>query len=145
MGTRCLTVIKDENNEEIVVMYRQMDGYPSGHGKDLKEFLDGFYVVNGYTQEDSKSEKAANGMSCLAGQLIAHFKTGIGGFYLEKAGTRDCGESYIYTVYCDANPESWGKPQGSKPKHFLNIKVEHFENVIYDGPVSTFDPEQEYE
>jgi hypothetical protein len=143
MGTRSLTVIKDENDEEIVVMYRQMDGYLSGHGKELKEFLDGFYIVNGYTQEDSKSEKAANGMSCLAGQLIAHFKKGIGGFYLEKAGTRDVGEAYVYTVYCDANSESWNLVK-AKPKHFLNIKVES-ENVIYDGPVSKFDPDQEHE
>lgn len=135
MGTRCLTVIKDENDEEIVVMYRQMDGYPSGHGKDLKEFLDGFYIVNGITNKDN--EKAANGMSCLAGQIIAHFKTGIGSFYIEKAGSRDMDEEYIYTVYCDVNPV--------RQKDFLNIKVENFENVIYDGPVSTFDPDKEYE
>lgn len=139
MGTRCLTVIKDENDEEIVVMYRQLEGYPSGHGKDLKEFLDGFYIVNGYTVKDKESEKVANGMSCLAAQLIAHFKTGIGDFYLEKANTRDIDEAYIYTIYC--NSESWNF---AKPKYFLNIKVES-ENVIYDGPVSEFDPNQEYE
>lgn len=40
MGTRSLTVFIDEHNDkEIVVMYRQMDGYPEGHGQDLVDFL----------------------------------------------------------------------------------------------------------
>ena len=38
MGTRSLTVVKEEENE-LLVMYRQMDGYPSGHGQDLANFL----------------------------------------------------------------------------------------------------------
>ena len=35
MGTRSLTTfIDDHNDNEIVVMYRQMDGYPETHGKE---------------------------------------------------------------------------------------------------------------
>jgi len=29
---------------------------------------------------------------------VAHFKTGIGSFYLHAAGTRDCGKEYVYVV-----------------------------------------------
>ena len=48
MGTRSLTTfIDNDTKEEIVVMYRQFDGYPSGHGRDLINFLDGIKVVNG--------------------------------------------------------------------------------------------------
>ena len=48
MGTRSLTVFTDAHNKEIVVMYRQYDGYIEQHGKQLGEFLQQFdEVVNG--------------------------------------------------------------------------------------------------
>ena len=47
MGTRSLTTFDDEwKNEEIAVLYRQYDGYPQGHGKELFEFLDGRKVMH---------------------------------------------------------------------------------------------------
>ena len=39
MGTRSLTFVYDEDGRKIINMYRQYDGYPSGHGKDLAESL----------------------------------------------------------------------------------------------------------
>jgi hypothetical protein len=95
MGTRALTVFKNKDDVEICVMYRQMDGYPEGHGLELAEFLNGFKMVNGLSD---KKEKIANGMSCLVAQVIAHFKTEAGSFYIYPAGTRDCWEEYIYIV-----------------------------------------------
>ena len=47
MGTRSLTTFLEEDGTEIAVLYRQMDGYPTGHGQDLKDFLLPFTVVNG--------------------------------------------------------------------------------------------------
>lgn len=100
MGTRSLTIVQDESgNEEIAVLYRQMDGYIEGHGLDLAKFLVGFEVVNGLGMRDNR--KIANGMGCLFAQIIAHFKTEPGGFYLYPAGTRDCSEEYIYFVSLD--------------------------------------------
>ena len=37
MGTRSLTFVYDENNTPVLNMYRQFDGYPSGHGAELAE------------------------------------------------------------------------------------------------------------
>ena len=71
MGTRSLTFVYD-GNKPIVNMYRQYDGYPSGHGQELAEFLVGGTVVNGYGSHTPK--KAWNGMGCLAASLIANFK-----------------------------------------------------------------------
>ena len=34
MGTRSLTFVYDEYGEKIINMYRQYDGYPSGHGRN---------------------------------------------------------------------------------------------------------------
>jgi hypothetical protein len=97
MSTRSLTIIKAEH-EEIVVMYRQSDGYPEGHGQDLAKFLTGIRLTNGISL--ANKGRTANGMSCLAAQIVLHFKTdfGVGGIYLYKAGTRGCGENYHYEV-----------------------------------------------
>ncbi len=77
-------------------MFRQFDGYPECHGLELAKFLNGFKIVDGYSSGDKLM--VANGMSCLAAQIIAHFKTKIGNFYLYPANTRDCWEEYIYIV-----------------------------------------------
>jgi len=100
MSTRSLTVLQDswEEHEEIAVMYRQMDGYPEGHGKDLADFLKGMRITNGMSVS---TDKTANGGDCLAAQIVAHFKTEVGSIYLKAAGTRDCDEEYIYTVTPD--------------------------------------------
>ena len=99
MGTRSLTTFNDEwKNEEIAVIYRQYDGYPQGHGKELFKFLNEMVVVNGMGMNNPP--KIANGMGCLAAQAVSHFKGGeVGGVYLYKSGTRDIGEQYIYTIY----------------------------------------------
>ena len=95
MGTRALTVINGSDGE-IVVMYSQFDGYPGGHGLELADFLSGMRLVNGF-KADEKG-KWANGMGCLAAQMVANFKTQPGGIYLYPSGTRDTGEEYLYTI-----------------------------------------------
>jgi hypothetical protein len=139
MGTRCLTVFCDEE-EEIVVMYRQMDGYPSGHGAELKEFLSGFSVVNGYGFNPPRRQ--ANGMGCLAAQTVAHFKTGIGNFYLCPAGARNCGEEYIYTVN-QKEGRVWMKVQAGCVTFFglPGTKQEHMP-CLFEGFIEDFDPEE---
>ena len=103
MGTRSLTYIEEsygenrEKKQNILCMYRQYDGYLSGHGAELAEFLQDFTVVNGYNS--GTPERSANGMGCLAAQLIAHFKDGIGNIYIHEPNDSDCGEEYTYTIY----------------------------------------------
>jgi hypothetical protein len=77
-------------------MYRQYDGYPTGHGAELADFLSGFEIVNGYGEV---KPKLANGMGCLAAQLIANFKQSVGGFYIYAVTDTDCGQEYEYHVY----------------------------------------------
>ena len=97
MGTRSLTFVYD-NKEPMINMYRQFDGYPSGHGSELAEFLNSFdAIVNGIPVGDKR--RLANGMGCLAAQLIANFKTEVGGFYIYPVTTEDCGQDYEYHVY----------------------------------------------
>lgn len=107
MGTRSLTTFIEKwtddkgkvHQTKIVTMYRQFDGYPSGHGIDLANFLAGGKVVNGISP--SEKELVFNGMGCLAAQAVAHFKTGPGGIYLHRGGTTNCWEQYRYEVIVD--------------------------------------------
>ena len=149
MGTRSLTVIVEADGKEICVLYRQFDGYLIGHGLELKQFLDGFSVVNGLRA--GNRQNTANGMSCLAALIVANFKSGPGGFYLYPPGTRDCGEEYIYTVY-PQRPVSashsgiYLKVQAGCVTFFgfPGTKQENMP-VLYDGPVESFDPEAVHE
>ena len=127
MGTRSLTVIMDDD-EEVAVLYRQFDGYIDGHGKELAEFCKYIKIVNGLSCDEENL--IANGMGCLAAQIVSHFKTNPGAFYLYPAGTRDCGEDYIYTIY--KTPE--GRLSHSEQAK-INIKVinKYAVKIIFDG------------
>lgn len=133
MGTRSLTEVLD-GDDILLTMYRQFDGYPTGHGKDLKEFLSPFTIVNGFSG-DMKTGTHANGLGCLAAQLVAAFKDGIGNIYLYPPGTRDVWEEYVYQIYLVGDvihlkltvPEAYAK----KGK----------DSVLFDGPINDFDPQ----
>lgn len=99
MGTRSLTQVY-EHGKSVVCMYRQFDGYPTGHGAELAEFLSQFEAVtNGIAVGETR--KTANGMGCLAAQMIGHFKTEAGGFYLMPIDSEDVGEEYDYHIHND--------------------------------------------
>ena len=127
MGTRSLTVFQEKKGDsDIVVMYRQMDGYPTGHGDDLAQFLKNGIIVNGLPMGDDR--KLFNGMGCLAAAVVAHFKDGAGSIYLYPAKSRDCGEEYIYYIY----------PQNDKI--WLTVESAYGDNpTIYDGDINEFD------
>ena len=122
MGTRSLTYVYDDADDAVVCMYRQFDGYILGHGAELIEFLKQFTIVNGLSINETR--KVANGMGCLAAQLIAHFKVGAGGFYLyPTTQNQDCGQEYEYHVYQD------------------KIVVKDPDNIMFEG---TWEEFQEY-
>ena len=105
MGTRSLTFVYDSYkmnigklvHEPIINFYRQYDGYPTGHGAELAEFLTGGKMTNGLRFGDEG--KFFNGMGDLAAQLVAHFKQEAGGFYLYPVTAKDCGQDYEYHIY----------------------------------------------
>jgi len=98
MGTRSLTFVYD-GDVPVINIYRQYDGYPSGHGHELAQFLDSKTLVNGYGEQNSME---ANGMSCLAAQLVVQLKHGVGGIYIYAPMVgRDHWQDYEYHVYED--------------------------------------------
>lgn len=96
MGTRSLTFVYEDDGTAIINLYRQFDGYPEGHGRDLVGFLYNKRLVNGLGRD---TKNVFNGMSCLAASLVAHFKTEAGGIYLHPTTSLDCGQDYEYHIY----------------------------------------------
>lgn len=131
MGTRSLTIVAEkESGKECLVMYRQMDGYPSGHGRELWQKFGRHKLVNGFSSQTSA--EYANGMGCLAAQIVAAFKDGIGNFYLYPSRTRNCGEEYIYYLYPNTADES-----------IINLKVievgwKSGRKTLYEGTLEDF-------
>lgn len=113
MGTRSLTRIietyKDDDGKEkknlIVTMYRQYDGYPSGHGQELADFLKSGKVVNGLGAD--RTGRVFNGAGCLAAQMVSHFKGDeAGGIYLYPNNTKNVWQNYEYHVLVDFNSKT---------------------------------------
>lgn len=100
MSTACATRIF-EDGECLVNMVRQADGYPEGHGQELFEFLSSKKITCGITNYSSETE--ANGLSCLAAQMIAHFKKGIGGIYLQMPRWPQYEYEFTYDVFGDSD------------------------------------------
>ncbi len=132
MGTRSLTFVYD-GERPIINLYRQYDGYPSGHGRELAEFLEGYTIVNGLGE---KRSKLANGMGCLAAQMVAHFKTEVGQFYLHSPEQKDCGQDFEYHVYSKDNELRVAIT--NRGDNFYGLTTSDVNESIFDGPVADF-------
>lgn len=120
MGTRSLTYVYDEMAQPVMCMYRQSDGYLTGHGRAISDFLSSLTMVNGISFGEKR--KVANGMGCLAAQMVARFKVGAGGIYLHPTElNQDSGQEYEYHIFTD------------------NIVVKDPVNVIFDGTWEDFE------
>ena len=102
MGTRSTYRIieqyKNEDssieNNELVLVYVQYDGYPTGHPITTAEWLSTGVVVNGFGLNQDKL--IFNGAGCLAAQFIDKMKDGVGGTYINSLSSRgECGEDYL--------------------------------------------------
>lgn len=101
MGTPAKTRIYDEDRNLLLSFYRQSDGYPECHGKELRRFCSGFKLVNGIKDSHLDLPKVANGMGDFAAQCLAHFKDKfpLGEIYVISPKTMDEWQAdYIYSV-----------------------------------------------
>lgn len=69
MGTRSIVNIYGDDDRPLVTLYRQFDGYPTGMGQDLHDFLKSRVITNGFGP-DARWCPVSNGMEDLAAQLI---------------------------------------------------------------------------
>jgi len=154
MGTRSLTHFKRDSIDSptLMTMYRQYDGNPSGHGKDMVDFLSKKEVYNGYPLHAFHD---FNGMGDVAAQTVAHLKTWhyplteaealdgsffttenrmvnprygeprIGNVYIVEPDSTDQGEEYVYTVYLD----------DAEKQIFIKVEDAYQNTVLFQGSV----------
>jgi len=136
MGTRSLTIVKDLDGENICALYRQYDGYPSGHGKELRAWARGKYFANGMTAADNKN--IWNGPRCCAASLVARFKTEPGRIYLEPPlGAGGDSQEYVYILSPRMRDGSrinlYSKFSPSERECLLWVRIFGLGKMVYDG------------
>ncbi len=127
MGTRHVTTIYGTEFDEenlIANIYGQWDGYPSGHGKKIAEFLASKTMCDGLPGvSNTDVEGCANGAGCLAAQLIAHLKESPGSIYMTHGDeSTNHGQDFNYIIKADFNS--------------IEIEVLSYGHLIFRGPPS---------
>lgn len=72
MGTRGTIHVLD-GKKTILSVYRQMDSYPTGLGKEIFDLLKFSKITDGYTI-GQQCPDVFNGIGCMAAYLIGHLK-----------------------------------------------------------------------
>lgn len=138
MGTRARVNVMD-GNEILVSIYRQYDGYPTGLGQEVANFVGKLRLTNGIGRD---SKNTANGMGCLAAQLIAHLKKEVGNVYIRDTSSESHGEEYVYTLYERGDVVHMRANEGSMTAFGLPGDKESEMGTLFDGPAKDFNGKQ---
>jgi hypothetical protein len=125
-----------KGQNKLVLLYAQFDGYPEGHPMDTAEWLASGRVVNGFSP--SEEGLKFNGAGCLAAQLVAKFKDGVGGYYIHPMSHRGtCWENYTYDIIVKEDNtieyiayEVGGGFNGKKPRFKKIFQGSPFEFIV---------------
>jgi hypothetical protein len=163
MGTRSITIIMSDSDRgeerELCRIYRQFDGYPQGHGKELSVLCDreitngisGNVMYKGLDKDGmpiraGKGEyKTSNGMGELAAHVIMALKQDmfVGNIYLEP--TQEEVSDWIEYIYIVRGKE------GEKPTIECRTKVGPFPNIqtkeglVFKGTVQEWLEKESFE
>ena len=110
-------------------IYNHYDGHPERLGVTLASYLKGYDIRNGITNQ--YQGPIANGIGCLAAQLVSYLKEEPGNVYLQPPKNIDM-EDYVYYV--------WVK-EGSR----IMISIFNYEEeCIYVGDCESLIEKYEY-
>lgn len=135
MSTHALIVISNHDADSLrlntscnyTTLYVHFDGYPQGLGTDIAEHLTGYRLTAGISGDTGKT---ANGMECLAAQVVANLKDMVGNVYLtlDHESFDHAGVDYLYFI----------SPNEDYKR--VDIRVEHKagDTLLYDGPLDDF-------
>jgi hypothetical protein len=134
MGTRSTTLFTEtceRKSKNLLAIYRQMDGYPEGHGKDLANILNSFTFVNGLPFGDPR--KLANGPGCAVAQILSELKDGPGGIYVIPCDKKLYDNDYHYHINFKVEDTMQRKVE-------VNVKVYSYRGTkpIFRGTLSAF-------
>ncbi len=134
MATSSVITFVAKRNDKltpIVSVYQYADGYLSGVGVELAEWLMKKSLINGIGMDQNNS-KYANGVGCLAAQFIRDFKTSVGGLYIYPTSYNHEWIDYHYMIIID-DPLDIRKPLPLND--ITKISVTVFDNTkpIFEG------------
>jgi hypothetical protein len=161
MGTRSLTRVFDtptpRTSEELICVYRQYDGYPTGQGNEIFEALGDRKLVNGYGDKFTQVNGMANAAAMLICEMVRprmdeeaiaiqlslsynkgseeHIRSGrleCGNVYIYAPGTHDVGEEFEY----------WLFPSPDKSEIMLEVFDVPYSKTpvtVWKGSLSEFD------
>tara|TARA_Y100001938_G_scaffold132970_1_gene191784 strand:- start:202 stop:639 length:438 start_codon:yes stop_codon:yes gene_type:complete len=114
-------------------LHKHYDGYPSGLGVTLANYLSDYDITNGIPNDYTGFQgPIANGIGCLAAQLVSYLKDEPGNIYLRPPQDKTW-EDYIYYI--------WVK-EGSR----IMISIFDYDNVcIYVGDCESLIEKYEYD
>lgn len=157
MGTTAETHFVDDRGRTCAVLWRAIDGHPKGYGAELQNLLGTFRFVDGLSgQRESglirlrtvDEPRIALGMPCLAAQAVALLKDDEAGYvFLQPPGYFDLPPAFRYTVCVDGTGVLSLRcevPVLDTDLHGASAPgetVPHTWRVLYDGPASSFDPD----
>ena len=113
----------------MVSFYHHWDGYPEGLGVQLASYLDDMKIVNGL---GTNQVNVANGLGCLAAQIIAELKDGPGNVSIIGPKDKYSWIDYKYYIWGDDYKGIWisifddrecifvGKPRQLLSKYYTN-------------------------
>tara|TARA_Y100001937_G_scaffold3659_1_gene4906 strand:- start:9834 stop:10316 length:483 start_codon:yes stop_codon:yes gene_type:complete len=143
MSTHALIIISNDdadtlrltNSYDYASIYIHFDGYPQGVGTELAEHLAGYRITAGISG-GVRTEKTANGMECLAAQVVGNLKEFVGNVYLTLNNDSFDDACVDYLYFISPAPETPDEYGGSR----VNIRVEAktLGEVLFDGPVDDF-------
>lgn len=140
MSTPFFLRVYDNDNRVLLNLYCKWDGYIETVGRFLAHRLQTMEVVDGISNdllnrmycgdEIVPLRYYANGMGCLAGQLVADMKHGLGGIYIEHLDFNlDNDVCYIYEV----RPSDVRGTCGTLPHITCRSAGTIFGGILYSG------------
>jgi len=142
MSTRSITRIWLPGKMPLATIYRQMDGYPTGMGKDLKKILAKYKIGNG----SRAIPNYANGIDELGAKLIQKLKSQnpYGNIYLQAPTAHIPSDiEWIYDV-----EEGTLKGEGLDATSGVKLTVTERgwdgkpDKVKFSGDITKFDPKK---
>ena len=137
MGTRSITRVIDNDwghETPLVTIYRQYDGYPEGHGRDLAEFITSRRFVNGISGDPTK---VFNGAGCFAAALITYLKAERGGDSISDGLGGEIHAGGVYITAPDAPNEEYNY-EITVAGNQVTMVVKDDAAVIFRGAPSSF-------
>lgn len=144
MGTRAKITILDEQHKDIICLYSQYDGYPSGVGQQIVDFLKDKKLVNGISVSEPSSPQL-NGMGDLAVRLIVYLKQDShspGCYYLYNP--LNCRDQYCnYVIYVkqilELPPDYNTFSHNVDDYYKVALKYSSNDHVLFNDVVSKYD------